>query len=91
MPLLTKMFTTIPSCRLHVLDNDTQEEMPHTFFKVASHVYPKNKVNARSCCKKYNFKNNNKCPNSVEIFSNVIVFYLKACPYLSASLNRYHH
>ncbi|XP_064269715.1 androglobin isoform X2 [Passer domesticus] len=41
--ILTQVFTTIPSCRLHVLDNDTQEEMPHAFFKVASHVYPKNK------------------------------------------------
>ncbi|XP_068040990.1 androglobin [Anomalospiza imberbis] len=43
MFILTKVFTTIPSCRLHVLDNDTQEEMPHAFFKVAPHVYAKNK------------------------------------------------
>ncbi|XP_048153581.1 androglobin [Corvus hawaiiensis] len=43
MLVLTKVFTTIPSCRLHVLDNDTQEEMPHAFFKVTPHVYPKNK------------------------------------------------
>ncbi|XP_039914065.1 androglobin [Hirundo rustica] len=43
MLILTKVFTTVPSCRLHVLDNDTQEEMPHAFFKVAPHVYPKNK------------------------------------------------
>ncbi|XP_041325987.1 androglobin [Pyrgilauda ruficollis] len=43
MFILTQVFTTIPFCRLHVLDNDTQEEMPHAFFKVASHVYPKNK------------------------------------------------
>ncbi|XP_054135004.1 androglobin [Melozone crissalis] len=43
MFVLTKIFTTIPSCRLHVLDNDTQEEMPHAFFNVAPHVYPKNK------------------------------------------------
>ncbi|XP_062344986.1 androglobin [Cinclus cinclus] len=43
MFILTKVFTTIPSCRLHVLDNDTEEEMPLAFFKVASHVYPKNK------------------------------------------------
>lgn len=91
MLILTKVFTTIPSCRLHVLDNDTQEEMPHAFFKVAPHVYPKNKVNARSCCEKYNFKNNNKCPDSVEIFSYVIVFYLKVHPYLIANLSRDHH
>ncbi|KAL2306306.1 hypothetical protein Nmel_004222, partial [Mimus melanotis] len=43
MFILTKVFTTIPFCRLHVLDNDTQEEMPLAFFKVASHVYSKNK------------------------------------------------
>ncbi|OWK63109.1 Androglobin [Lonchura striata] len=29
--------------RLHVLDNDTQEEIPHVFFKVTPHVFPKNK------------------------------------------------
>ncbi|XP_053829227.1 androglobin isoform X2 [Vidua macroura] len=43
MFILTKVFTTIPSCRLHVLDNDTQEEILHAFFKVAPHVYSKNK------------------------------------------------
>uniref|UniRef100_H0ZKF9 Androglobin n=1 Tax=Taeniopygia guttata TaxID=59729 RepID=H0ZKF9_TAEGU len=43
MFILTKVFTTIPSCRLHVLDNDTQEEIPHAFFKVTPHVYTKNK------------------------------------------------
>uniref|UniRef100_A0A8B9TAD0 Androglobin n=1 Tax=Anas platyrhynchos TaxID=8839 RepID=A0A8B9TAD0_ANAPL len=37
------MYTTIPSCRLHVVDNDTLEEMPHVFFKVTPQVYPKNK------------------------------------------------
>lgn len=52
MLVMTKVFTTIPSCRLHVLDNDTQEEMPLAVFKVASYVYPKNKVNARNCCEK---------------------------------------
>lgn len=56
MLVMTKVFTTIPSCRLHVLDNDTQEEIPLAVFKVASHVYPKNKVNARNCCKKKNLK-----------------------------------
>ncbi|XP_051667251.1 androglobin isoform X3 [Manacus candei] len=29
--------------RLHIIDNDTLEEMPHVFFEVAPHVYPKNK------------------------------------------------
>ncbi|NXG20170.1 ADGB protein, partial [Grallaria varia] len=43
MLVVTKVYTTIPSCRLHVVDNDTLEEMPHVFFKVVPHVYPKNK------------------------------------------------
>ncbi|NXE75474.1 ADGB protein, partial [Cochlearius cochlearius] len=43
MLVVPKVYTTIPSCRLHVVDNDTLEEMPHVFFKVAPHVYPKNK------------------------------------------------
>ncbi|KAJ7404149.1 androglobin [Willisornis vidua] len=43
MVLVTKVYTTIPSCRLHVVDNDTLEEMPHVFFKVAPHVYTQNK------------------------------------------------
>ncbi|NWH22523.1 ADGB protein, partial [Grus americana] len=43
MLIVPKVYTTIPSCRLHVVDNDTLEEMPHVFFKVAPHVYPKNK------------------------------------------------
>ncbi|XP_009464617.1 PREDICTED: androglobin [Nipponia nippon] len=43
MLIVPKVYTTIPSCRLHVVDNDTLEEMPHVFFKVAPRVYPKNK------------------------------------------------
>ncbi|XP_027543440.1 androglobin isoform X7 [Neopelma chrysocephalum] len=43
MLVVIKVYTTIPSCRLHVIDNDTLEEMPHVFFEVAPHVYPKNK------------------------------------------------
>ncbi|XP_075604574.1 androglobin [Balearica regulorum gibbericeps] len=43
MLIVPKVYTTIPSCRLHVVDNDTLEEVPHVFFKVAPHVYPKNK------------------------------------------------
>uniref|UniRef100_G1NIV2 Androglobin n=1 Tax=Meleagris gallopavo TaxID=9103 RepID=G1NIV2_MELGA len=43
MLIVPKMYTTIPSCRLHVIDNDTLEEMPHVFLKVAPHIYPKNK------------------------------------------------
>ncbi|XP_010016744.1 PREDICTED: androglobin, partial [Nestor notabilis] len=43
MLIVPKMYTTIPSFRLHVVDNDTLQEMPHVFFKVAPCVYPKNK------------------------------------------------
>ncbi|NXW18540.1 ADGB protein, partial [Circaetus pectoralis] len=43
MLIVPKVYTTIPSCRLHVVDNDTLEEMPYVFFKVAPRVYPKNK------------------------------------------------
>ncbi|XP_071598540.1 androglobin [Heliangelus exortis] len=43
MLIVPKVYTTIPSCRLHVVDNDTLEEMPHVFFKVAPRVYLKNK------------------------------------------------
>ncbi|NXC48453.1 ADGB protein, partial [Penelope pileata] len=43
MLIVPKMYTTISSCRLHVVDNDTLEEMPHVFLKVAPRIYPKNK------------------------------------------------
>ncbi|XP_067150851.1 androglobin [Apteryx mantelli] len=43
MLIVPKMYTSIPTCRLHVIDNDTLEEMPHVFFKVTPCVYPKNK------------------------------------------------
>ncbi|NXA49153.1 ADGB protein, partial [Nothocercus julius] len=43
MLIVPKMYTSIPTCRLHVIDNDTLEEMPHVFFKVAPRIYPKNK------------------------------------------------
>lgn len=66
MFIVPKMYTTIPSCRLHVVDNDTLEEMPHVFFKVTPQVYPKNKVNVKSGDGKYF---NNDCLNSVDIFS----------------------
>ncbi|KFQ28735.1 Androglobin, partial [Merops nubicus] len=43
MLIVPKVYSTIPSCRLHVVDNDTLEEMPCVFFGVAPRVYPKNK------------------------------------------------
>uniref|UniRef100_A0A452GZU4 Globin domain-containing protein n=1 Tax=Gopherus agassizii TaxID=38772 RepID=A0A452GZU4_9SAUR len=43
MLVVPKMYTTIPTCMLHVVDNDTLEEMPRIFLRVAPHVYTKNK------------------------------------------------
>ncbi|NWX47506.1 ADGB protein, partial [Steatornis caripensis] len=43
MLIVPKVYTTIPSCRLHVIDNDTLEETAQVFFKVEPHIYPKNK------------------------------------------------
>uniref|UniRef100_A0A674IHR4 Androglobin n=1 Tax=Terrapene triunguis TaxID=2587831 RepID=A0A674IHR4_9SAUR len=43
MLVVPKVYTTIPTCMLHVVDNDTLEEMPRIFLKVAPHVYTKNK------------------------------------------------
>ncbi|KFV66032.1 Androglobin, partial [Dryobates pubescens] len=43
MLIVPKMYSAIPSCRLHVINNDTLEEMPHVFFKVTPQVYTKNK------------------------------------------------
>uniref|UniRef100_A0A8C0FAX9 Androglobin n=1 Tax=Bubo bubo TaxID=30461 RepID=A0A8C0FAX9_BUBBB len=43
MLIVPKAYTTIPSCRLHVVDNDTLEEVPYVLFKVAPRVYAKNK------------------------------------------------
>uniref|UniRef100_A0A8C0GB82 Androglobin n=1 Tax=Chelonoidis abingdonii TaxID=106734 RepID=A0A8C0GB82_CHEAB len=43
MLVMPKMYTTIPTCMLHVVDNDTLEEIPRIFLKVAPHVYTKNK------------------------------------------------
>ncbi|NXX11013.1 ADGB protein, partial [Podargus strigoides] len=44
MLILPKVNTTLPSCFLHVIDNDTLEKMTYVFFKVPPRVYPKNKA-----------------------------------------------
>uniref|UniRef100_A0A8C8RYN9 Androglobin n=1 Tax=Pelusios castaneus TaxID=367368 RepID=A0A8C8RYN9_9SAUR len=43
MLVVPKVYTAIPTCMLHVVDNDTLEEIPRIFLKVAPHVYTKNK------------------------------------------------
>ncbi|XP_054857553.1 androglobin isoform X2 [Eublepharis macularius] len=43
MVIVPKVYTAIPSCVLHVVDNDTLEEMPRIFLRVAPHLYTRNK------------------------------------------------
>lgn len=82
MLVVPKMYTTIPSCRLHVIDNDTMKEMPHVFLKVVPHVYPKNKVNIWSI-KIIGIK----VLNSIGIFSYILMFCLEVWPCLLKDSN----
>ncbi|XP_073483922.1 androglobin isoform X3 [Aquarana catesbeiana] len=43
MLVVPKMYTSIPVCALHVVNNDTLEEIPWLFNKVVPHHYTKNK------------------------------------------------
>ncbi|XP_031793514.1 androglobin isoform X3 [Sarcophilus harrisii] len=43
MLLMPKVYTTLPVCMLHVVNNDTMEEVPRVFLKVIPYVYTKNK------------------------------------------------
>ncbi|XP_069462794.1 androglobin isoform X2 [Ambystoma mexicanum] len=42
MLVIPKIYTTIPNCILHVIDNDTLKEIPTVFHKVAPYFYTKN-------------------------------------------------
>ncbi|XP_059212705.1 androglobin isoform X2 [Centropristis striata] len=44
MLLLPKVYSPIPNCLLHVINNDTGEELDMVFNKVATHVYQPNKL-----------------------------------------------
>lgn len=44
MLAVPKMYVGINTCMLQVINNDTGEEIPRVFQKVAPHVYKKNKV-----------------------------------------------
>lgn len=44
MLAVPKMYVSINTCMLRVINNDTGEEIPRVFQKVAPHVYKKNKV-----------------------------------------------
>uniref|UniRef100_A0A8C6F375 Androglobin n=1 Tax=Monodon monoceros TaxID=40151 RepID=A0A8C6F375_MONMO len=43
MTLVPKVYTTLPVCMLHVVNNDTMEEVPKVFQKVVPYLYTKNK------------------------------------------------
>lgn len=47
MILVPKVYTTLPVCMLHVVNNDTMEQVPTVFQKVAPYLYTKNKVGAK--------------------------------------------
>ncbi|XP_015204634.2 androglobin isoform X1 [Lepisosteus oculatus] len=42
MLVVPKVYSSIPACVLHVIDNDTGEEVPKIFQKVVPHIYQKN-------------------------------------------------
>jgi len=39
-----KLTCVLPTCTLRVINNDTQEEVPRVFLRVAPHLYKKNSV-----------------------------------------------
>ncbi|XP_063773951.1 androglobin isoform X2 [Pseudophryne corroboree] len=43
MFIVPKMYTNLPVCTLHVINNDTLEKIPWVFNKVTPHIYTKNK------------------------------------------------
>ncbi|XP_046524987.1 androglobin isoform X1 [Equus quagga] len=43
MILVPKVYTTLPVCMLHVVNNDTMEQVPKVFQKVVPYLYTKNK------------------------------------------------
>nr|KAF6461315.1 androglobin [Molossus molossus] len=43
MLLVPKVYTTLPVCMLHVVNNDTMELVPKIFQRVVPHLYTKNK------------------------------------------------
>ncbi|KAG8123751.1 hypothetical protein E2320_019137, partial [Naja naja] len=43
MIIVPKVYSTVPTCVLHVVDNDTLQEIPRVFLRVAPYLYTKNK------------------------------------------------
>lgn len=44
MLLVAKVYSPVSSCLLHVIDNNTGEELPRVFQRVEPHVYKHNQV-----------------------------------------------
>lgn len=44
MLLVPKVYSPIPNCLLHIINNDTGEELDTVFNQAATHVYQPNKV-----------------------------------------------
>lgn len=44
MLVVPKLYVSIPTCMLRVIDNDTGEEIPRVFQRVAPFEYKRNKV-----------------------------------------------
>ena len=44
MLCVPKLYVPIPTCMLRVVNNDTGEEIPRVFQKVAPYVYKRNKA-----------------------------------------------
>lgn len=59
MVIVPKVYTAIPTCVLHVVDNDTLKEMPRVFLRVAPHLYTRNKVRNTHVVK-INYKSNSQ-------------------------------
>ena len=42
--VVPKLYINIPSCVLRIINNDSDEELPRVFMRVAPRIWPKNKV-----------------------------------------------
>ena len=58
MLCVPKLYVPIPTCMLRVINNDTGEEIPTVFQKVAPYVYKKNKVSIQLKAVLYAFSEN---------------------------------
>ena len=82
MMCVPKIYVPISTCMLRVINNDTNEEIPRVFQKVAPHVYKKNKVDlillgAYTCiiihAIYYLFSSAEKCPYSESDLRHIVI------------------